>query len=417
VRITKDPFEEVTVETRKAILWSLTAVLLLIIYGVAYPHQAGLVIMIFAFLALIIGHEFGHFVAAKRSGMKVTEFFVGFGPRVWSFQRGETEYGLKAFPLGGYCRIIGMTNLDEVAPEDEERAYRSRPWYLRVFVAFAGPAMNILIAIVLMFTVLFVAGDYKHERATLTLGAVTQGAKTAGLEPGDKLIAIDNTAVDSWDQVHALIAGPRNAPRRVGDPVQFVVRRGNEVLPQPITVYLSHNTDKNATAPVAGISPKAYLPHPGLLTALSQAPRQTADVGIDSFRALGKIFSPSGFVNYYRLLTGSKQANQNNRLISPVGYAQVSYDAVSAGWVAAVGLLLAINVFVALANLLPLYPLDGGHIAVALYEAAASKIRGRRVRVDAAKLLPIAVVVIGIVGFVGLAGLFLDITRPIANPF
>jgi membrane-associated protease RseP (regulator of RpoE activity) len=415
VRITKDPFEEVTVETRKAILWSVTAVLLLIIYGVLYPRQAGLVIMVFAFFALIMFHEFGHFVAAKRSGMKVTEFFVGFGPRLWSFQRGETEYGIKAFPLGGYCRIIGMTNLDEVAPEDEDRAYRSRPWFLRVFVAFAGPAVNILIAVVLMFTVLFVAGDFRHEQPTITLATVSQGAKQAGLKPGDKLIAIDNTAVDSWSQVHNLISPP-GAPRHAGDPVSFVVRRGDEVL-QPITVYLQKSTNKSVTNPVAGISPQVYLPHPGLLTALSQAPRQTADVGIDSVRALGKIFSPSGFVNYYRLLTGSKQANQNNRLISPVGYGQVAYDAVAAGWVAAVGLLLAINIFVALVNLLPLYPLDGGHIAVALYEALASRIRGRRVRVDAAKLLPIAVVVIAIVGFVGMAGLFLDITRPIQNPF
>jgi membrane-associated protease RseP (regulator of RpoE activity) len=266
-----------------------------------------------------------------------------------------------------------------------------------------------------MFTVLFFAADYRHESATITLAGVSQGAQAAGLQPGDTLIAINGKQVKSWEEVHNLISPP-NAPRHVGDRVPFIVRRSDNVLP-PINVTLQRSTDKTVTNPVAGIKPQVYVPHPGFLTALSQAPRQTADIGIESVRALGKIFSPSGVVNYYRLLTGSKHANQNDRLISPVGYGQVAYDAVAAGWIVAVGLLIAINIFVALLNLFPLYPLDGGHIAVALYEAAASRIRGRRVRVDAAKLIPIAAVVITVFVIIGMAGLFLDITRPIQNPF
>ena len=112
---------------------------------------------------MIMLHEFGHFVAAKRSGMKVTEFFVGFGPRLWSVTRGETEYGVKAIPLGGYCRIIGMTNLEEVEPEDEPRAYRNKRTGPKVLVAAAGPAVHFLIALVLMFAVLFFAGDYRSR--------------------------------------------------------------------------------------------------------------------------------------------------------------------------------------------------------------------------------------------------------------
>jgi membrane-associated protease RseP (regulator of RpoE activity) len=346
--------------------------------------------------------------------MKVTEFFIGFGPRLWSFRRGETEYGVKGFPLGGYCRIVGMTNLEEIAPEDEERTYRSKPWHQRVLVAFAGPAVNLMIAIVLMFTVLFFAGDYRHQRALTTLSSTTQGAAAAGLQKGDEVIAINGRAVRDWQQVPGLI-NPKDTPAKSGDTVQVVVRRGEDVFTR--TVVLQASDDKAAKGRVvAGVAPEVYLPHPGALTALSQAPRQTADVGIEAVKALGHVFSPSGLANQFRLLTGSKDANQNYRMISPVGYAQVSYQLVEEGWVAAIGFLIAINVFVALANLLPLFPLDGGHIAVASYEQIASTIKRRRVRVDVAKLMPVAVAVIGIFLALGAASLFLDITHPLHIP-
>jgi membrane-associated protease RseP (regulator of RpoE activity) len=414
LRISSDPFEQVGVGTRKAALWTICTVLLLIVYGLAYPRQMKLVAMIGAFALLIMLHETGHFLTAKRAGMKVTEFFVGFGPRLWSFRRGETEYGVKVFPLGGYCRIIGMTNLEEVAPEEEERTYRSKPWHQRVLVAFAGPATNLMIAVVLMFTVLFFAGDYRHQRALTTLASAKQGAEQAGLRAGDQLIAINGTAVDSWSQVHELIAGTDAHPRKIGDSAHFVVRRGGQVL--QYNVVLQASEDAEVKTPIAGITPEVSLPHPGVLTALSQAPRQTADVGIEAVRAMGHVFSPSGLVNQFRLLTDSKDADQNYRLISPVGYAQVSYQLVEEGWVAAFGFLIAINVFVALANLLPLFPLDGGHIAVASYEQIASTIRRRRVRVDVAKLMPVAVAVIGILLFMGAASVFLDITHPLNLP-
>ena len=114
--------------------------------------------VILAFFVMIMLHEFGHFVMAKRAGMKVTEFFVGFGPRLWSVRKGETEYGFKAFPLGGYCRIIGMTNLEEVDPEDEPRAYRSKRFLPKLGVALAGSTMHFLIALVLIFVVLVGVG-------------------------------------------------------------------------------------------------------------------------------------------------------------------------------------------------------------------------------------------------------------------
>ena len=144
----RDPFEQVSVRSRKAATLTAAAALLLFAYALVFPTQVAIVGVILTLPLIIMLHEAAHFVTAKRSGMKVTEFFVGFGPRIWSFTRGETEYGIKAVILGGYCRIIGMTNLEEVAPEDEERAYRSKGYLPRVVVAAAGPAVHFLIAFV-----------------------------------------------------------------------------------------------------------------------------------------------------------------------------------------------------------------------------------------------------------------------------
>ncbi|HKN90716.1 MAG TPA: site-2 protease family protein, partial [Acidimicrobiia bacterium] len=134
---------------------AVTALLLLIgivVLAVVRPRLAGTIGVLVAIIAMIMLHELGHFVMAKRAGMKVTEFFLGFGPRLWSTRRGETEYGVKAIPAGGYVRIIGMSNLDVVDPADEERTYRAKPYRDRLGVAVAGSTMHFLIAFFLLLT-------------------------------------------------------------------------------------------------------------------------------------------------------------------------------------------------------------------------------------------------------------------------
>jgi membrane-associated protease RseP (regulator of RpoE activity) len=411
-----DPFEDVAVDPRRT-LGVTVAVLVALVFGaVFFPTQAAVIAVIVALFVMIMLHELGHFIAAKRSGMKVTEFFVGFGPRLWSFTRGETEYGIKAVPLGGYCRIIGMTNLEEVAPEDEPRAYRNKATGPKVLVAAAGPAVHFVIAIILMFAVLFFAGDFRNVRATTTLADTTQGAAAAGLKPGDTIVSINGTPVTTWDQVQSLI-NPPNAPARPGQVANFVVKRGTEVL--PIAVKLQQSSDPAVKRVVAGITPHSVVARPGLVTSVVEAPKQVADVGWESIKAIGSMFSPSGISNYFRILSGDNSTNtdQSKRFVSPAGVGALASDAVRAGWVSVFGLLLAINIFVGLFNLLPLLPFDGGHIAIALYESVASTVRRRKVRVDAAKLMPITVAVVAVLGFIFLSSLFLDITHPVANPF
>jgi membrane-associated protease RseP (regulator of RpoE activity) len=167
------------------------------------------------------------------------------------------------------------------------------------------------------------------------------------------------------------------------------------------------------------VAPRTVLDHPGLVTSVVQAPVQVADIGWQSIKAIGSMFSPSGISNYFRILSGdtSSDTDQTKRFVSPAGVGALANDAVKAGWVSVIGLLIAINIFVGLFNLLPLLPFDGGHIAIALYEKVASRVRRRRVQVDAAKLLPITVAVVAVLGFIFLSSLFLDITNPVANPF
>jgi membrane-associated protease RseP (regulator of RpoE activity) len=420
----RDPFEGVNVQVRRALVYVVALAVLLVLWGIWSPTGLAAVGVILCLPLIIMLHELAHFVTAKRTGMKVTEFFVGFGPRIWSIKRGETEYGVKAVLLGGYCKIIGMTNLEDVPAEDESRTYRAKSYPAKVLVASAGSLMHFLIAIVLMFSVLWIAGDLAHRQPTTTLAAVSAGAKDAGLRPGDRVVAIDRARITNWDQVHTAVTGTRADPRQPGDHVAVTVQRGNETVTKDVTLTVDTSTGQKRL--IVGIGAKEFIPRLGLGEAIVQAPRQVATIMHESVDALAQRFSPSGIADYFQTLQGTNSTSKtpsggnsgdNTRFISPAGFGKLSYDAVRAGWVTVVGLLIAINVFVGVFNLVPLLPFDGGHIAIASYEQIASTIRRRRVRVDVAKLMPVTVAVVAVLGFIFLSSLFLDITRPIANPF
>ena len=279
-------------------------------------------------------------------------------------------------------------------------------------VAAAGPAVHFVIALVLMFAILFVAGDVQHERPLTKLDATTLGAKAAGIRPGDTVLSIDGTPIKEWTQVSGLIDKHKG-----GDQIQIVVQRGSQQLTKDVT--LTQETVQGQTGVLAGISADVIVPHPSFFKALWLAPGAVVSVADDAVDALGQIFSPSGISKYFHVLSGSDKSKADNqdRFLSPVGFAQVAAHAVTAGWVAVAGLLLVINVFLGLVNLVPLLPFDGGHIAIATYEQIASTLTRRKVRVDAAKLMPIAGAVLVVLMFILVSSLFLDITHPVANPF
>ncbi len=411
----KDPLEQVDVPLMRPIVWGALAAAVLVVYAIVFPQALTWVVAILALPVIIFLHELAHYVTAKRTGMKVTEFFVGFGPRVWSVCRGETEYGVKAIPLGGYCRIVGMTNVEDVPPADEPRAYRSKPYPAKALVASAGSLMHFALATVLMMTLLVLDGNWDEAYPTTTVDHVLAGspAERAGLQEGDRIVSIDGEPIDEWADVSRVVQP------LAGEEVVFVVERGGRLVDLSVTPETVEGVGR------AGISPAPHVPGVSLPEALVEGPRQVWDLGVASVQALGERFSPAGIAEYVDAVVGAGgegdegagAGDDADRFLSPVGGVRLGVQAVQAGWENAVFLLVAINVFVGIFNLVPLLPFDGGHIAIATYEAVASAITRRRVRVDVTKLLPVTAAVVAVLGLIFLSSLFLDITDPIQNPY
>ena len=178
---------------------------------------AGLLFMLFM-------HELGHYLTARASGMKVTEFFLGFGPKIWSFNKGETEYGVKAIPAGAYVRIMGMTNLDDIDPAEEHRAYRSRPYWQRMMTICAGSAMHFVMATVAI-VVLFTSYNYQgFNGPPWFVNQVVEGstASTLGIERGDQILSINDETFDNWDQFGEIVSNLEEGP------VDIVINRDGE---------------------------------------------------------------------------------------------------------------------------------------------------------------------------------------------
>ena len=177
--------------------------------------MAGIVIFIVAILVVVMIHESGHFLVAKAYGFKATKYFVGFGPTVWSTQKGETEYGVKALPLGGFVKIIGMNPYEEVPPEDEPRAYFNKPRWQRSLVIVAGSATHWLVAFLILFvtamTIGFPTGEPSNEVASVTTEFNGQPTTAAALdlEPGDQIVAVGDLEDPSWEQISAYIRATR----------------------------------------------------------------------------------------------------------------------------------------------------------------------------------------------------------------
>ena len=401
---------------------------LIVLGGLVAAYATGVtstVLVVAAIIAMIMLHELGHFLTAKWAGMKVTEYFLGFGPRLWSVRRGETEYGVKAIPAGGYVKIIGMSNLDKVDPADEDRTYRQKPYWRRLTVAVAGSTVHFIIAFLLLLVLFSVVGvpNYDREFSVGEISRLETGpspAEEAGFKLGDTVLAVDGHRL-TWDEVPIYIRA------RPGRPVVFDVRRGTRRLELTATpVDLSKVVVKGDTAPRSGKprgfvgigNPSFPIERSGPIDTVSRATRGLGRATVDTVKALGGIFSPSGASSYSRqLVNGNAKRNDNDpRFLSPVGFVRVASQAAHTGWREVLTLLLSINVFVGVFNMIPLLPLDGGHVAIATYERIRSR-NGRRYHADVAKAMPVYYMVFLVIVFLGISSLYLDIVRPIANPF
>jgi membrane-associated protease RseP (regulator of RpoE activity) len=459
------------------------------------PELSGVLLTVLGIVAFAIGllfsigfHEFGHFFWARKFGMRVPQFMVGFGPTLWSRRRGETEYGLKAIPLGGYIRIVGMIPpaeegeskratrmrsfiaevrgqaLNDVLPTDRGRVFYAKPWWQRVIVMFAGPFHNLVLAVV-FFTILLTgfglltptttvqavpdcvlpagaetatredacdvpilqsgpdAGTVCEEGTTNCALPRPSPAVEAGFEPGDTIVALDGVEVAQepggagWEQVQAVIRGT------IEEPVTVTVERGGEqrdltVTPIQNLVYTSADAQEPSAVGYVGIQPvQDYVRQP-----ITAVPGYIGDVFVRSVDRLLEI--PERIPGLFRAAFLGEERDPEGP-IGVVGVSRLSGEVFALDRLETTekiafffSLLAGVNLVLFLFNLLPVYPLDGGHIAGALYEKARStvaRVRGRPDPgpFDIARLMPVAYAVAGL--FVGLSLLLLiaDVVNPI----
>ncbi len=403
----KDPLEEagVDVTTRGAKATLLLMLLGIAVLVIAKPGARYTMAIIFGIVAMVVLHEAGHYLVAKRAGMKVTEFFVGFGPRLWSFRRGETEYGVKAILLGGYVRVVGMTNLEEVDPADEPRTFRRASYRDRFLLTVAGVSVNFLLALVLFFVVIAGQGLASASPTTTVSSVVAKSAADqGGFRPHDRIVEVGGRPTPDWNALKRAIES------HGGIPTTFVVERDHQL------VTLAATPGRQSGKGFLGVAPSqpVHYRHVGVLDAVPQSFRAFADLTAGTGRAFAHLVSPAGVKQYSQNFTSSAPASSaadQNRPRSIIGIVDQGSSLVNGNPWALLWLLGGISLILALFNLLPVLPFDGGHAVVVLYEWIASKLRHREVRVDFRKLMPVTAVVLVALLTLSLSAAFLDVRQ------
>jgi membrane-associated protease RseP (regulator of RpoE activity) len=363
----------------------------------------GILIFVGAVFFAIALHEFGHFATAKAFGMKVERFFIGFGPPLWSVRKGETEYGIATLPFGGYVRIAGMNPYEEIHPEDRNRVFKSKPGWQQFIVLVAGSFSHFLVAFLLAAALLGFVGlprpttSIESVQAALADGTRTPAAK-AGFRPGDTVVRVDGTIVTEWNQARDLI---RAAPGRV---LHFVVlRSGREVQ---LDAQLASTNPEKEKVGFLGVSTRTVTKTYGA-GSFAESAKILGGTSWDSLKALGSLVSPRTVGRLFSQLTGSAKRTLEDPA-SIVGVTRAAGDFAGRGRFADLFfLIVGFNIFVGVANMIPLPPLDGGHVAVLGYETV------RRRRVDMRKLMPVSVAVVAVLVTLFVLSLYLDIVKPL----
>ncbi|MEV6524214.1 site-2 protease family protein [Longispora sp. NPDC051575] len=408
----------------------------------------GVILFALGIFVSVCLHEAGHMWTAKRFGMKVTRYFAGFGPTLFSFRRGETEYGLKAIPLGGFVKIVGMTPQEEEEEElseaDQKRVMWRKPLWQRTIVLSAGSAVHFILAFVIMWLAALFVGlpnaayaqayedQTKYSRITVMPCVVVANeqrtcnvtdpkspAQEAGLRSGDTITKVNDKAVANYLE---LVTAIRAAP--AGPATLTVTADGAErtVTANLVAVQRASLTVKDKTETVSALGVSTYMP-PGVPTTVTYGPVDgVGAAGSFYMDTLGNTFTalkkfPEKVPKLWDALTGSERDPETP--ISVVGASRIGGELADRGlWSVFLWLLASLNIFVGIFNLLPLLPLDGGHIAVAWFERVRSWFAARRGRpdpgrVDYAKLMPVTYVVIIVFGAFTLLTVGADIFNPI----
>ena len=373
----------------------------------------GILAFVVALLISVMIHEFGHYLTAKHYGMKVSEFFLGFGTRIFSRQRGETEFGIKAIPAGGYCRIEGMTPGDSMPEGEESRAFYRASSGRKLVVLGAGSFLHFVIGYVLLFTLFAAVGT---TQVLPIIGEVIKGsaAQSAGMQVGDEITSINGKKITDWyNDVHTI----RNSH---GKELSFEIMRDGQKL--IITATPRLETVDGQKRYLLGIINEAGVRRSGIFTSFKNAGIVTKDFLVESVKSLAKL--PSKIPALWGQ-TVNGQTRDANGLVGVVGVARVSGQAIGSGDLSVMErlatfilIIASLNIFVGLFNLLPILPLDGGHMAVAIIDeirAFAARLRGRPrpAAIDVTVLTPITMVVFVILAALTVLLLVADIVNPV----
>lgn len=380
---------------------AIIVVALLAWLGIKNPWSlvfvAGLIVSVFL-------HELGHYLTARRSGMKVTQFYMGMGPRIFSFRRGEVEFGLRALPVGAFVRIVGMNNLDDCDPKDEPRTYRQQSYPKRMLVITAGSLMHLLIAVVLFVGIYATAGRFGDTGNLLIVAppAIDSPAEKIGLREGDQILAINDTAVNSrYELIVAIVA---NKP---GESVVVkFLRDGQQIVEQAVLA----TNPANPEVAFLGVSSDSYAyVRQNIFNAFGYGLVDVVKTAKDSVSGLFVVLNPANIVSN----VVADEPDMMTRPTTVVGASQVGGEiGRSEGFKGVLMLLASVNIFVGVFNMLPLLPFDGGHAAIATYERLRSR-RGKVYRADVGKMIPVATTVVVLLVMLMFAGLYLDITSPL----
>ena len=389
----------------------LGAALLVALFGMLW-FWAGprYFLVVMGLLFMIFLHELGHYLTARWTGMKVTQFFLFFGPRIFSFRRGETEYGIRAYPIGAFVRIVGMNNLDPCDPEDEPRAYKNKSYLQRMLVITAGSMMHFAQALILFVVLSSIIGTPDPSRWTISEISRLETGETpaveAGLSPGDTIVSVDGVSAVDFTEMRDYLQ------ERPGEEVALEIERDG-VTSVVTTELATVPTEDGGSIGFLGVAPEF------------DRTRESPLVGVENFgvafweslKAIPRFLSPSTFLSLGQLvLSGSEDVSIDSeeaasRPVSMIGAVRIAGQP-EFDWALPITMLAFINLFVGIFNLVPLLPLDGGHAAIATYERIRSR-NGRRHQMDVAKLLPLTYAVVVLLGFLMLTTVWLDIFRPI----
>jgi len=385
----------------------------------------GIVLFALAILISVALHECGHMWVALGTGMKVRRYFVGFGPTLWSTRRGETEYGVKAIPAGGYVRIVGFTSSEDVAAEDEPRAYRQQPFYQRIVVASAGSVMHFLIAIVLALILVLGYGTLSNNIAIGSVetwpGVAKTPAALAGLKAGDVIVSIDGKTFGNPNEMTNIVK------RSVGKPLTLGVERDGKLLHLTATPASGRGVtidgQKLQDRGYLGVTIHQATQSVGGLAAIPAAFNTLWQVTDQEMTGIAQTFSPSGLSSVLHQdasPAAARKAAENPgsapRPVSILGIVHLGAQSEQVGLASVLMLLIAINVVFGILNMLPMIPLDGGHVAIAAYEWVRTKRGQSYYRADITKLFPVAALFIAFLSIFVLSGIFLDITHPLSIP-